>query len=81
MNGHLHRKDFGARSRRPWGREKRERKGCDWIVANDVAGDVMGGEENMVHLITGSGTESWERLAKEEVARRLATRVAEHLTR
>jgi phosphopantothenoylcysteine decarboxylase/phosphopantothenate--cysteine ligase len=41
----------------------------------------MGGEENMVHLITGSGTESWERLAKEEVARRLATRVAENLTR
>jgi phosphopantothenoylcysteine decarboxylase/phosphopantothenate--cysteine ligase len=63
------------------GREKRERKGCDWIVANDVSGDVMGGEENMVHLITATSAESWERLAKEEVARRLAARIAEHLTR
>jgi phosphopantothenoylcysteine decarboxylase/phosphopantothenate--cysteine ligase len=55
---------------------KRVRKGCDWIVANDVSGDVMGGDENHVHLITGSGTESWERLPKREVARRLAERIA-----
>ncbi len=57
---------------------KRARKGCDWIVANDVSGDVMGGEANEVHLVTGGGIEAWPRLAKEEVARRLAQRVAGH---
>ncbi|HWL47673.1 MAG TPA: bifunctional phosphopantothenoylcysteine decarboxylase/phosphopantothenate--cysteine ligase CoaBC [Sphingomonadaceae bacterium] len=58
---------------------KRARKGCDWIVANDVSGDVMGGETNAVHLVTAAGTESWERLAKAEVARRLAARIADTL--
>jgi phosphopantothenoylcysteine decarboxylase/phosphopantothenate--cysteine ligase len=58
---------------------KRARKGCDWIVANDVSGDVMGGAENAVHLVTESGVEDWPRLPKEEVARRLAARVAEAL--
>ena len=58
---------------------KRARKGCDWIVANDVSGDVMGGAENAVHLVTEAGVESWPRMAKEEVARRLAARVAEAL--
>jgi phosphopantothenoylcysteine decarboxylase / phosphopantothenate---cysteine ligase len=58
---------------------KRSRKGCDWIVANDVSGDVMGGDTNKVHLITGEGIESWETLAKAEVARRLAARIAEAL--
>jgi len=57
--------------------EKRRRKGCDWIVANDVSGDVMGGEENAVHLVTGQGVEDWPRMPKEEVARRLAARIAE----
>jgi phosphopantothenoylcysteine decarboxylase/phosphopantothenate--cysteine ligase len=47
---------------------KRARKGCDWIVANDVSGDVMGGAENAVHLVTGSGIEDWPRMAKEDVA-------------
>jgi phosphopantothenoylcysteine decarboxylase/phosphopantothenate--cysteine ligase len=56
---------------------KRMRKGCDWIVANDVSGDVMGGAENAVHLVTAAGIESWPRLPKEEVARRLAARIAE----
>ena len=59
---------------------KRARKGCDWIVANDVSGDVMGGRENAVHLVTASGVEDWPRLPKEEVARRLAARVAEALS-
>ena len=59
---------------------KRARKGCDWIVANDVSGDVMGGAENAVHLVTASGVDSWPRMAKEEVARRLAERIAETLT-
>jgi phosphopantothenoylcysteine decarboxylase/phosphopantothenate--cysteine ligase len=58
---------------------KRLRKGCDWIVANDVSGDVMGGAENAVHLVTAAGVEDWPRLPKEEVAKRLAARVAEAL--
>jgi phosphopantothenoylcysteine decarboxylase / phosphopantothenate---cysteine ligase len=52
------------------------RKGCDWIVANDVSGDVMGGDSNSVHLVRKEGVESWERLPKAEVARRLAERIA-----
>jgi phosphopantothenoylcysteine decarboxylase/phosphopantothenate--cysteine ligase len=59
---------------------KRARKGCDWIVANDVSGDVMGGAENAVHLVTAAGVEDWPRLPKEEVARRLAARIAENLS-
>lgn len=58
---------------------KRERKGADWIVANDVSGDVMGGDANTVHLVTAQGTESWEKLPKGEVARRLAERIADAL--
>ncbi|HRJ02514.1 MAG TPA: bifunctional phosphopantothenoylcysteine decarboxylase/phosphopantothenate--cysteine ligase CoaBC [Hyphomonas sp.] len=60
--------------------DKRARKGCDWIVANDVSGDVMGGAENEVYLITAEGSEHWPRLAKEDVSRRLAARVADALT-
>jgi phosphopantothenoylcysteine decarboxylase/phosphopantothenate--cysteine ligase len=55
---------------------KRARKGCDWIVANDVSGDVMGGIENAVHIVTAEGVEDWPRMKKDEVARRLATRIA-----
>ena len=57
---------------------KRARKNADWIVANDVspATGIMGGEENAVHLITADGVEDWPRLAKQEVARRLSTRIA-----
>ncbi|HST36426.1 MAG TPA: bifunctional phosphopantothenoylcysteine decarboxylase/phosphopantothenate--cysteine ligase CoaBC [Allosphingosinicella sp.] len=58
---------------------KRTRKGADWIVANDVSGDVMGGDDNTIHLIGPDGTESWEPMAKAEVARRLAARIAEAL--
>lgn len=60
---------------------KRTRKGCDWIVANDVspATGIMGGAENAVHLITESGVEDWPRLPKDQVARRLADRIAAHL--
>ncbi len=58
---------------------KRTRKGADWIVANDVSGDVMGGEANAVHLVTADGVEHWERLPKDEVARRLAGRIADAL--
>jgi phosphopantothenoylcysteine decarboxylase/phosphopantothenate--cysteine ligase len=57
---------------------KRTRKNADWIVANDVspATGIMGGEENAVHLITADGVEDWPRLAKSEVARRIAARIA-----
>lgn len=60
---------------------KRARKGCDWILANDVrpATDIMGGTENAVTLITAEGVESWPRMSKTEVAKRLARRVAEAL--
>lgn len=60
---------------------KRARKGCDWIVANDVSPGtgIMGGTENAVTLITAAGAEPWPRLAKDEVARRLALRIAEAL--
>ena len=58
---------------------KRTRKGTDWIVANDVSGDVMGGESNSIHLITADGTESWPQLSKSEVARRLAEKIANAL--
>jgi phosphopantothenoylcysteine decarboxylase/phosphopantothenate--cysteine ligase len=60
---------------------KRLRKGCDWIVANDVSPGtgIMGGTENAVTLITDAGAEVWPRLAKDEVARRLAARMAEAL--
>ncbi|TDX27093.1 bifunctional phosphopantothenoylcysteine decarboxylase/phosphopantothenate--cysteine ligase CoaBC [Rhodovulum visakhapatnamense] len=60
---------------------KRARKGCDWIVANDVspATGIMGGAENEVTLITASGAETWPRLSKDEVAQRLARRIAEAL--
>ncbi|MDB5662189.1 MAG: phosphopantothenoylcysteine decarboxylase [Sphingomonas bacterium] len=58
---------------------KRAAKGCDWIVANDVSGDVMGGADNEVHLITADGVESWETLPKSAVAARLADRIADAL--
>ena len=61
-------------------REKLARKGCDWIVANDVSGDVMGGADNEIALITRTGEERWPRMAKDAVSRRLAERIAEALS-
>jgi phosphopantothenoylcysteine decarboxylase/phosphopantothenate--cysteine ligase len=59
-------------------RAKRLRKGCDWIVANDVSQEgVMGGDSNAVLLITADGAEAWPKASKDEIARRLAERVAE----
>jgi phosphopantothenoylcysteine decarboxylase/phosphopantothenate--cysteine ligase len=58
---------------------KRIRKTADWIVANDVSGDVMGGADNSVHLVTEAGVESWDRLPKDAVAARLADRIADAL--
>jgi phosphopantothenoylcysteine decarboxylase/phosphopantothenate--cysteine ligase len=62
-------------------KEKLARKGCDWIVANDVstASGVMGGDRNTVHLVTAAGVESWPPQSKDEVARALVARIAESL--
>ena len=62
-------------------RDKRKRKGCDWIVANDVSPEtgIMGGDTNTVHLITADGVESWPEMAKDDVAGRLVARIAEHV--
>jgi phosphopantothenoylcysteine decarboxylase/phosphopantothenate--cysteine ligase len=59
---------------------KRQAKGADWIVANDVSGDVMGGHRNRVHLITADGVEDWPEGSKEEVARHLIKRIGEAVT-
>lgn len=62
--------------------DKRLRKGCDWIVANDVSEGtgIMGGTENAVTLITEDGPEEWPRMGKDAVARRLAQKIAEALS-
>ncbi len=62
---------------------KRDRKGCDWIVANDVSPEtgIMGGTENDVTIISASGAEPWPRMHKDEVARKLASKIAEALTK
>jgi phosphopantothenoylcysteine decarboxylase / phosphopantothenate---cysteine ligase len=59
-------------------RAKRARKNADWIVANDVSPEtgIMGGEDNAIHLVTADGVEDWPRMPKQDVARRLAGRIA-----
>ena len=58
---------------------KRLRKGCDWMLANDVRPEtgIMGGASNRIHLVTDAGVEDWPELPKQEVARRLAAHVVE----
>ena len=58
---------------------KRARKGADWIIANDVSGDVMGGDRNRVRIIDQNGREDWPDMTKSEVGARLAARIAEKL--
>jgi phosphopantothenoylcysteine decarboxylase/phosphopantothenate--cysteine ligase len=60
---------------------KLRRKNADWIVANDVSPEtgIMGGAENAVHIVSAAGIETWPRMAKDDVARRLARRIAEAL--
>jgi len=55
---------------------KLTRKGCDWIVANDVSGDVMGGAENQILLVSKGKVERWPRMGKTDVAQKLAERIA-----
>ena len=64
-------------------RQKRARKGCDWIVANDVspATGIMGGDRNTVHLITEHATEDWPEMDKKDVGARLAARIAQALNK
>jgi len=58
---------------------KRRAKNADWIVANDVSGDVMGGHRNRVHLVTAAGVEDWPEASKDQVARHLIARISEAL--
>ena len=62
-------------------RVKRAKKGCDWLLANDVSPGTgtFGGDRNTIHLVTEKGVETWPTLAKEDVARRLAERIADTL--
>jgi len=61
-------------------RAKLSKKGCDWVVGNDVSQDgVMGGDDNEVLLVSAGAVEHWPKASKAEVARRLADRIAEHL--
>jgi phosphopantothenoylcysteine decarboxylase/phosphopantothenate--cysteine ligase len=62
---------------------KRRAKGCDWILANDVSPGTgtFGGTENTVHLVSARGVESWPRMSKQDVAERLADRIAAELKR
>ncbi|HMG47251.1 MAG TPA: bifunctional phosphopantothenoylcysteine decarboxylase/phosphopantothenate--cysteine ligase CoaBC [Allosphingosinicella sp.] len=58
---------------------KRGRKGCDWILANDVSEGVMGADSNRIHLVDAEGAEDWDVMSKAEVGRRLAHRIADAL--
>jgi phosphopantothenoylcysteine decarboxylase/phosphopantothenate--cysteine ligase len=58
---------------------KRGRKGSDWIIANDVSGSVMGGDNNRIHIISDAPIESWPEMSKNDVAARLVARIAEKL--
>lgn len=58
---------------------KRRAKKADWIVANDVSGDVMGGNRNRIHLVSEAGVEDWPEASKEDVARQLVARIGEVL--
>lgn len=59
---------------------KLARKGCDWIVANDVSGDVMGGDHNTMILVTPLGADQWPKMSKAASADKLAAKIAETLT-
>ena len=60
---------------------KLAKKGCDWIVANDVSGDVMGGENNAFHIITKDGVDSWPESPKDVIARKLMEKVADEFAK
>ena len=61
--------------------EKRTRKNCDWIIANDVSAKtgIMGGDENTVHIITGDSIEDWSKASKQDVALKIAEKISLHM--
>ncbi len=61
--------------------QKLKKKGCDWILANDVSADsgTFGGDANTIHLVSADGVEDWPTMSKQDVAQRLARRIADHL--
>lgn len=61
-------------------RSKREKKSCDWILANDVAPGTgtFGGDSNRIHLVTAAGVEDWPRMSKDQVAEKLVRRISDH---
>ncbi len=61
-------------------RKKRKSKGVDWIIANDVSEDVMGGDDNQIHLVREGKVEHWDEMTKQDVAMKLVTQIAERLT-
>ncbi len=71
---------FAAESENVTGyaKEKLDKKGCDWIVANDISGDVMGGDHNQVHIVSAAGTENWPDMSKTEVAEALTRKIEVH---
>ena len=58
-------------------KSKLNKKGCDWILANDVSGTVMGGDQNQIHFITNEGLENWPTMDKKSVAEKLAHSIKE----
>jgi phosphopantothenoylcysteine decarboxylase / phosphopantothenate---cysteine ligase len=64
-----------------FGQSKLAKKGCDWIVANDVSGDVMGGDNNAVTLITKAASETWARATKAQIAAQLVEKISDYLSR
>ncbi|WP_338241496.1 bifunctional phosphopantothenoylcysteine decarboxylase/phosphopantothenate synthase [Aurantiacibacter hainanensis] len=62
-------------------RKKRKSKGVDWIVANDVSGEVMGGDSNQVHLVREGKVEHWDPMTKQDVATKLIEEIAEKLNK
>ncbi|MDB5490626.1 MAG: bifunctional phosphopantothenoylcysteine decarboxylase/phosphopantothenate synthase [Micavibrio sp.] len=61
-------------------KSKLKSKGCDWIVANDVSEGVFGADENTVTLVTSAGAEEWEKAGKQDIAHKLAQRIAAHIS-
>lgn len=71
---------FAAESEnvKDYARNKLEKKGCDWIIANDISGDIMGGDHNQVHVITKTTTDDWPRMSKSDVAEKIAEKIENH---